>query len=204
MSVSIIMVTPAQDNVKVEWQANPMPLNTAVLYVAANQADLNSPNGMSAPADQSAILPATPLTATIPGLNPGTTYFCMGSSDGNFTPVQSFATTGSAPVPVAHLDARGEHGHHGAHYEVPKGQTVELKVHADKIGSPHTHLPGINVSFAVTSGQANGQLAASDVVSDAHGKAIVGFKGTQPGQVQITASSTQADNKVILDIKVNH
>jgi hypothetical protein len=202
MAVTINLVTPGANNVKVQWQAVPMPLNTALLYVAANQADLNTPNGLSVQADQSGSLPANPLTATIPGLAAGTNYFCMASADVNMSAVQSFSTTGSV-APTAHLEAEGEHGHHGPHCEVKKGQSVELNVHTVKIGDPATKLPGINVNFAVTSGQANGQLTQSTAVSNDHGKAMVAFSGAQPGQAQVTVSSPQADNQVILDIKIH-
>lgn len=197
MSVNIVMVTPGQNNVKVEWNSSPMPLNSAILYVAANQADLNTPNGMSTPADQSAILPANPLTATQNGLASGTNYFCMCSSDGNFSAVQSFTSTGPAPAPVAHLQTA--HPNH----ELAVGETVRLGAHVLSITNP-APLSGINVNFAVSSGQACGNLLQTSAVSNVEGKAKVEYTGAQVGQAKVVVSSPQADNQLVLNIKVKN
>jgi hypothetical protein len=203
MAVTINLVTPGSDNVRVQWQAVPMPINTATLYVAANQADLNTPNGLSVPADQSGILPATPLTGTIPGLSSGTNYFCVAEADGNLSAVQPFITGGAA-APTAHLIAKGDDDDDQEPcYEVRKGRSVELKIRALKIGDSGTRLSGIAVNFIVTDGQACGQLAQTSAVSNVHGSVKVAFTGTQPGKTQVTVSSPQADNQAVLDIEIH-
>jgi hypothetical protein len=212
MQVNLQPIAPADitnTSVILRWTSNPAANNDANGYVGISAGNY----GFSTPADQSGQLPGVAsFTATISGLNPGTSYVAMAEADGANSSTQSFATTGGV-APTAHLVALAcrlgddggddDGGDNGDGCDVGSGEKLRIRVRTEKFGVSGSRLPGVTVNFAITGGSGSGQLKQNSSVSNKNGVAKVGFIGGNAGNVQITASSPTADGPVTITVTVD-
>jgi|GEM_PF-4908950 len=196
MAVTIMSKTPANNSIVLGWNSTPAANVDANAYVATDPSDFNTPNCISVSADQSGLLPGVNnFTATVTGLTSGTPYYVMCEADGVDSAVDSFQTTGNppGPTPTVHLIPKGDNDGDGPDWDGHPAEIIIIKTRVTSLSNPSVRVSGITVNYAISGGSGTGKLKKTSAVSNMHGIARVPFVCGKKGDVNITATSAQAD-----------